>query len=253
VFLPSKELRFFSGRYQWGEAWYSRWFDERSEKAIGEKSPSYLVNPEAPERIHQWNPDVKLIFCFRDPIQRAYSHYCMALKSGNVSEDVDAEIRPGTRFVEFGRFFHHLSRYRELFPSSNIKCMIFDDLKEDPEAIFADVCEFIDVDPSFRPSILDQRFGQRKPRPRFQKLWDTLLSVSFWISNNSHLGERFIEYVRKKNLMRWFHLLNEGRAKYPEMSEVKRRELANFYEQDVADLSSYLDRDLSDWLKQRPR
>ncbi|WP_298748245.1 sulfotransferase [uncultured Nocardioides sp.] len=40
-------------------------------------SPSYLFWPGALERIRAWNPDVPLVLCFRDPVDRAFSHWVM--------------------------------------------------------------------------------------------------------------------------------------------------------------------------------
>jgi hypothetical protein len=40
-------------------------------------SPSYLFWPGALERIRAWNPDVPVVLCFRDPVDRAFSHWVM--------------------------------------------------------------------------------------------------------------------------------------------------------------------------------
>lgn len=40
-------------------------------------SPSYLFWPDALERIRAWNPDVPLVLSFRDPVERAFSHWVM--------------------------------------------------------------------------------------------------------------------------------------------------------------------------------
>ena len=40
-------------------------------------SPSYLFWPGALERIRGWNPDVPVVLCFRDPVDRAFSHWVM--------------------------------------------------------------------------------------------------------------------------------------------------------------------------------
>lgn len=75
--------RFFSWHYDNGPDWYRSFFSAReSEKEAGEISPSYIMIEEAPKRIHDWNPEAKLIFVFRDPVERAYSHYCMLLRGG---------------------------------------------------------------------------------------------------------------------------------------------------------------------------
>jgi hypothetical protein len=43
--------------------------------AIGEKTVTYLHNPEAAPRIARNLPGVKLVFILRDPVTRAFSHY----------------------------------------------------------------------------------------------------------------------------------------------------------------------------------
>jgi hypothetical protein len=40
-----------------------------------EKTPEYLVDPNAAERVFQLNPNMKLIVIVRDPVTRAVSHY----------------------------------------------------------------------------------------------------------------------------------------------------------------------------------
>lgn len=76
-----KELDYFHlhANYKLGEKWYhSRW------KKFGDKnihyyeaSPQYWYSPHAPERIAEYNPDMKFICLVRDPVLRAYSAYNM--------------------------------------------------------------------------------------------------------------------------------------------------------------------------------
>src|SRR5215469_13417957 len=51
-------------------------------KAIGEASPSYLWDANAPYRIARAIPDAKIIILLRDPVERAYSHYLMDVREG---------------------------------------------------------------------------------------------------------------------------------------------------------------------------
>ena len=46
-----------------------------SYKAVGEASPSYLYNSQAPERIRHYVPQAKLIAILRNPVDRAYSRF----------------------------------------------------------------------------------------------------------------------------------------------------------------------------------
>jgi hypothetical protein len=78
VFLPSPELHYFSRHYDKGEEWYrSHFADARDGQLIGEKSASYLPDAQTPHRLHRLLPKARLIAQLRNPIERAYSDYCM--------------------------------------------------------------------------------------------------------------------------------------------------------------------------------
>ena len=51
-------------------------------KLTYEASPYYLFHPYVPERVHEFNPNIKLIILLRNPIDRAYSHYQYISKLG---------------------------------------------------------------------------------------------------------------------------------------------------------------------------
>lgn len=48
--------------------------------AVGEATPIYMYWKLAAKRIHEYNPQMKLIFILRNPIERSYSHYQMMKK-----------------------------------------------------------------------------------------------------------------------------------------------------------------------------
>jgi len=96
IFLPqSKEIHFFNkynsnlikhDYFQLGINWYADFFKQyKGQKVIGEVTPMYICDPEAPLRIQQTLPNVKLIAILRDPVRRAYSHYWMAKQKKNIS------------------------------------------------------------------------------------------------------------------------------------------------------------------------
>jgi len=84
-----KEADFFTypARYNRGNKFYHSFFKPNlinkikgNEKYYLDSSPSYLseFNPEeTSKRIYKYNPNCKLIFCVRNPINRAYSAYQM--------------------------------------------------------------------------------------------------------------------------------------------------------------------------------
>jgi hypothetical protein len=83
----AKELHFFDNKFAEGVGWYRRCFSEGKHvdghrTITGEASPSYLFDPQVPERMAQIVPEARLIALLRNPIDRAYSHYQMEVRRG---------------------------------------------------------------------------------------------------------------------------------------------------------------------------
>ena len=53
----------------------------RNERAIGEASTSYLADPSTPELIHKVLPESRIIISLRDPVERAFSHHLLDLRT----------------------------------------------------------------------------------------------------------------------------------------------------------------------------
>lgn len=77
-----KESHFFDEHFDKGLLWYKRLFPlhpwlNQSHILTGEASPAYFCQSSlAPARVQQVVPQVKLILLLRNPVERAYSHYC---------------------------------------------------------------------------------------------------------------------------------------------------------------------------------
>ena len=83
----AKELHFFDNKFAEGVGWYRRCFSEGEHvdghrTITGEASPSYLFDPQVPERMARIVPDARLIALLRNPVDRAYSHYQMEVRRG---------------------------------------------------------------------------------------------------------------------------------------------------------------------------
>src|SRR4051794_3725271 len=101
-----KELHFFDEHFAKGVDWYRAFFPlERSRSRAraeghdlitGEATPYYLFHPLVPERVATTVPDVRLIVLLRDPIERAYSHYQLMVRTGRekLSFEKAVEVEP---------------------------------------------------------------------------------------------------------------------------------------------------------------
>ena len=93
VFIPGPEPHYFSTEFHRGQAWYESWFEQAPpDRRVGEKSADYLAHPEAPRRIAKALPHARLIVQLRNPIERAYSDYCMFFRRGHVTPDPECYL-----------------------------------------------------------------------------------------------------------------------------------------------------------------
>jgi hypothetical protein len=77
---PQKEMRFFIEPHDWDNPDYSTYRRplKKAEPTIaGDATPAYLFFPGAIERMHRYDPDLRLIASFRDPLERALSQWAM--------------------------------------------------------------------------------------------------------------------------------------------------------------------------------
>jgi len=114
-------------------------------------------------RIQAYNPEAKLIFLWRDPFRRAYSHWQMEVSRRaeklSFSEALAAEeerlvaagplgqARRVQSYVDRGRYVGQLRRALSLFPASQILNLRSEDLFRDHMATLGRVAEFLQIAP----------------------------------------------------------------------------------------------------------
>ncbi len=165
VCLPSiKETHFFRDRekFERGPAWYLDWFEDDEPRALlGEVDPDYLFFEEVPPRIRSLIERPRLVFVFRDPLERAYSHYRMSSRRGLETLAFAAALRAEPQrlasaergamihhsYMARGRYAEQIERYRRVFPDSPMQCIDFQRLV-DPQSgpgLYAELCNFLGI------------------------------------------------------------------------------------------------------------
>lgn len=176
--VPGAEPRFFCDDESWarGPEWYARFFEGyQGQKLAGEGSNAYAdrdLNPRTAERIASFNPDMKLVYMVRDPVQRAVSNWVQnRVDSG---DDVPAtfaeaiEEDPG-RFVNQSRYWRQYEAYRAHFPASQIFIGFVEDMKKDQQAFFDSLCDFLGVEKGHAPARphVNPSSAKRVPSPLY--------------------------------------------------------------------------------------
>ena len=81
---PVKQTRFFSVHYDKGKDYYLNTYFSgvTNQKMVGEATPTYFLLPFVAKRIKEYNPDMKIIFCLRNPVERTFSGWSMRVNNG---------------------------------------------------------------------------------------------------------------------------------------------------------------------------
>jgi hypothetical protein len=174
IFMPTfKELDFFVSELNWvrGLAWYRRQFSAAgSALARGEASTTYTRYPMhdgVPERMARVLPGVRLIYVLRDPIERIRSHYQHLVLTGVEKSPPEVALLENPVYVACSQYARQLELYLDHFPREQIHVVTSEALKLDRENTVQHIYEFLGVDPTESPDVLDTEFYRTAQRPTY--------------------------------------------------------------------------------------
>lgn len=245
IFLPNQEPHYFSSEFHRGPGWYAGLFDQAPEGArIGEKSADYLAHPQAAERLAKALPAARLVAQLRNPVDRAYSDYCMLFRRGTVDGDIRRHLSPGgpqPRFLEDGFYGRHLQRWLDLFPREHLHVLLYDDVVADGEGELARVADFLGL-PDVRPVAPEVRRNDSRARM-------LPLSVRRAVAPLKPMAAPF----RNSGWFKQLHGVLARPVPYPPLEPDLRARLEELYARDVETLGRALGRDLTGWIGGRRR
>lgn len=158
VFIPDeKEPLFFihADHLQRLDGYVGLFRQAPADALWGEGSTFYSSNTlevGCRDRIQAFNPDIKLIFIVRDPIDRIESSFREFHHSGpffGVYPPFDLERAIGAfpDILEDSCYGARLRNYQQVFPEDQILVILLEDLKANPEAVLSRCFRFLGVDP----------------------------------------------------------------------------------------------------------
>ena len=241
VYMPDPELHYFSWEYDRGQDWYlSQFSDEGLGRTVGEKSNSYLYVPEAAARLHRDLPQVKLIAQLRNPVERAYSRYCMLFRRGEVGADIESYLDPSLgenlQFLVAGNFATHLQSYIDLFGRERLLILFFEGVTDDPETQMSRVRAHLGLPPhplatAGREKVKDKSAPTVPPQLRKRLAWMKPIVRPLQ-------GSSAFEAVRG---------LVAREIQYPQLSVELRKRLNEYYGPSIEALEKMSGQSLSHW------
>jgi hypothetical protein len=224
--------------YARGKAWYEALFTEivaaNPDKVIGQTSADCNFNPGSVERVMAYNPETKLIFVLRHPIDRAYSLYWHQYGMGREHKSFEKAIASEPKRIK--KSYHHFkhysylgrSRYKRQFddimalvPSENLLLLDFDALIKDTKATVNIVLDFLRV--SLVENLEELNFASLPRNPAKITLNPFVVTGSFYLQEIglNGPGRRLINLFRQE-------------IKPPKMQMATRKQLEQELAEDIA-------------------
>lgn len=177
VFLaPEKEVHFWDRRRDLGLGWYKARFAAAPPGAVtGEITPAYAILPDTVvAEVAAAFPALKLFFCLRNPIERAWSSALMALGRAEMTlEDasdqwfVDHFRSAGS--LARGDYEACLRRWLGHYPAERLHLVAFERIAAEPLEVLAGCARHLGLDCAplrlLPPDLFRQRMNAGPPWP----------------------------------------------------------------------------------------
>jgi len=245
-----KELNFFSAHYDRGHQWYEGHFAAAAGRtAVGEISPSYLPDRDAPARARTYNPDLRILLALRDPLERAYSNHLHDIRLGYYQDadlSFDSGLRNNPMYVEQSRYAKHLTTWLEHFPREQILVVFQEEIAADPLGQARLVYDFLGIDSDHVSGSVAIRTNESYlPRSR---RWERFVRDTGTFTRRVGLGW-FDRVLRKSGVIAALHRRNRSdiRRIVPPIGEPTRAALLQVLGPDTLRLAQILGRASLPW------
>jgi hypothetical protein len=166
---------------------YASYFDAcrgMDAKVVVEATPVYIYQQTAPEVLAALDPVPQIVFVFRRPSERVYSHFTFLRDShARIDSDlgfgdfVELVARGDARVPKYGHakdvlahshYVDYLPAWLERFPRSHLHFLLFEDLRRDPRAFTRGIASRLGINPSFYDSYT---FPRKNRTIRIRNQW----------------------------------------------------------------------------------
>lgn len=263
----SNEIGFFVNDeiYQQGYEWtYQSHFAHNKipsaeRRIICAKNVWIMTQETALLRLQKHNPKAQLVVILRNPIDRAYSSFWYARRSGwEDKKDFESAIFAdpqrlennisrylNCQYLEAGKYVVFLDLIQRYFSSDQLHVYLFEELKTDPNRICQEIFGLFPGLSNFEPDVSNVR--NKAARSRSQ-----LISQAMNQRGKYKQLKQLVKFVAPSSviakgraaLKSW----NEVQFTPPPMEPQLRARLASYFQPYNEALGRYLKKDLSNWL-----
>jgi hypothetical protein len=222
----------------------------------GEVSNTCLSSELAVDRMKFYIPNAKLIAILRQPTDRLFSRYMHLIRIGRLPATEFSDVLDRNSIwwrrkdlIPEGYYAKNLSRFFASFPAENIKIILTEDLKKDPNSVMNELFKFLNVDPDYS---IDYSVEHNKSGVVANQFYDKTIGSNSFIKKSlkAILPETTYSKITRVPLLKQVtQNLNNANLKPPQKDVGLLKQITHdIYRQDIQELSKLIDRDLSEWL-----
>lgn len=230
--------------------------DWKSQKYGCDCTTNYFLSDIAAKKIHEFNPEAKIIIVIREPVDYISSVHNQTLQNDaedqielNKALDLENErkkdwskiskrtaIPRNVFYSEFPYFSKKIKEYQKLFGEKNVKIVLFDEFKRDNKKIYLDIINFLNIEKNHMP-----RFKSINSRYtiKYKIIRDIGYSPIIWKIPKLLFPKKFYVKVKAK-----FNDFLRIPAKKPKIDTKLELKLKKKYFEEVNNLSKLLQKDL---------
>jgi hypothetical protein len=246
IVMAPGEVNFFDNdkNYTKGNIWYQEQFKSKDiNKIWGEKTATYHYDEKVPDRIHKFNPNIKLVWILRNPIDRAYSNYWHRVKYGGEFSSFEDAINNEMNgiqkniwglYLKRSLYADQIIRFKQYFETDQMHFVVFEHLLKDIEIHLSSLLDYLGLK-NENPIIPAKKSKNVTYLPTSQKI----------LKNSRKLFGKSIPF---KIIRKMFEKKSPG---YPKMNEQTRKILASYFLESINELEDLTNLDLTIWKQQK--
>jgi len=204
------------------------------------------------ERIKNYNKDIKILIFLRSPIERAISAFYQMRKVNyekrqNIYEILDIKKeksiinikdQANLTYLLHGNYFNQIKAFYSNFDEHQIKLIIFEDLVQNKQFYFNEICKFLCVEANYEPLFTTENSKGLIKNKFFASLYTYSMP---WIIRK--IIPLKLRLSIRKNYLDFFS------QKFFETNDLSdlRKKLHLYYESDIKKLENKFGLDLSIW------
>ncbi|SHJ83169.1 Sulfotransferase domain-containing protein [Tangfeifania diversioriginum] len=224
----------------------------KDQKILAEASTDYLYYSKTANDISKFNPNSKILIVLRNPIERAFSAYYHQVNKGRETLSFSDALKKEEsriennfsfiwRYKQMGLYSKQIQHYLNVFPSENIKILLFDDIKNDVNKVIKEILNFLEIDTKL---YVDKSVKQRVTGIHKNK------TINYLFEKPNAVKRIFKSIIPLKIRSKLKNNISNWNIKKPEMSISDRKYLIDYFKNDIKLTENIIGRDLSSWINE---